>query len=109
MSKQDKDDVKKGAKPRRLVKAKAAEFKPGDTPYLEYDGQILNKDVPWKELVRDLLDNGHSITQIAVDIECPIRVVNQILVGNYDNLPFRNGARLVTRHCLDCPQHYSAS
>lgn len=88
-------------------KAKAPEFKPGDKPYLEYDGVLLNANVPWNELVSELEATGCTSTDIAQYAECELSTIQEISTENYDNLSFRAGARIVTLHHKRNPHMYS--
>lgn len=83
------------------------EFKPGDKPHLEYDGQILNHNVPWGELVTDIQACGYTQGDIAQYAECKLSVVEEIANNNYDNLCFRSGARIVTMHHTKNPHMYN--
>lgn len=74
------------------------EFKPGDKPFLEYDGTVLNANVPWDELVSELEASGCTAKDIAQYAECELSVIHEISKKIYDNLCFRSGARIVTMH-----------
>ena len=82
------------------------EFKPGDKPYLEYDGVILNANVPWNEIVTDIKEKHYSLSTIAAIAEATLGTLKAVLKQNYDSLPFRSGARLLTLHNRLYPQCY---
>lgn len=83
------------------------EFKPGDKPYCEFDGVLLNANVPWHELIADLKDKGCTIDDIAERIACPLEVLEQAQEKQYNNLAFRAGASLVTMHYEYCRECYA--
>jgi hypothetical protein len=94
------DDAKK-------VPKKAQEFKPGNTPYYEYDGTVLNANVPWNEVVTDLVTRGQSVKSIAEYAQCSVEVISAVLQKNFNVLCFRAGARIITLHCNFYPEAYS--
>ena len=73
-------------------------FKPGKTPHCEFDGAVLNANVPWNELVAELIARGKTEQQIADYAECDLSVIQAIQNNNYENLWFRTGARIITLH-----------
>jgi hypothetical protein len=75
------------------------QFKPGNKPYLEFDGTILNANVPWNEVVNDILKAGVSSAEISIETHLLPHVIGEILEGNYDGLCFKAGAMLITLHC----------
>lgn len=83
------------------------DFKPGDKPYYEYDGVILNANVAWDEVVLELQEAGKSVESIAAYAECDASIITNILEKKYDGLTFRAGARLLTMHCGAYPEDYS--
>lgn len=82
------------------------EFKPGDTPYYKYDGILLNANVPWSELVKDIEVCGYSLQNIADNAECELSVIQEVLEKNYDHLNFRTGTRIVTMYYAKNPHMY---
>lgn len=91
------------------VKVKSApEFKPGDKPYCEYDGAVLNANVPWNELVEELLQKGFTLKEVAEYAECPLETLIELQASQFDKLSFRSGARIVTMHCQHRPECYAA-
>lgn len=74
------------------------EFKPGDKPYTQFGNVMLNANVPWDELVNELIKSGQSMKQIADYAECPLDVIRNIRKGVFDGLHFRAGARICTLH-----------
>jgi hypothetical protein len=90
-----------------VIKSTKPEFKPGNKPYLEYDGVVLNANVPWNELVAELKNSGKTKSAIAKYAECELDVINQIEAKNFDNLCFRSGARIITLHSQQFPACYN--
>jgi hypothetical protein len=88
-------------------KSKKPEFKPGNKPYLEYDGCILNANVPWIAIVRELMECGVTENEIADYAECPLETIADILENNYETLSFRAGARMLTLHSNHFPICYA--
>jgi hypothetical protein len=97
--------AKKKSNPEKNMKVKS-DFKPGNKPYYEYNGTVLNANVPWDEVVLDLQEQGCPANKIAQYAECSLNVVKDILKKKYDGLCFRSCARLITLHSNHCPQVY---
>jgi lambda repressor-like predicted transcriptional regulator len=79
------------------------EFKPGNEPHLEYDGTVLNANVPWHEVVSQIMAEGITATAIAEEAGLSLQTINNILKEDYHGLYFKAGARLITiqyRVCL---------
>jgi hypothetical protein len=91
------------------LKSEPPEFKPADKPYLEYDGVILNANVPWHEVIADIVLQQYSLVDIAVFIEADIKTLEEVLKQNFDVLSFRAGARLITLHYRLCSACYSGA
>ncbi len=98
-----KDDKKDDGK-----KSKSLEFKPGNKPYYEYDGVVLNANVPWNELIVELVEARVSVVKIATYAQCSIATIIQLTKYNFENLSFRSGARIVTLHSIHRPEFYGA-
>jgi hypothetical protein len=88
------------------VKRKKSEFKPGNKPYLEYDGCVLNANVPWNELLSDLVASGFSHEAIATEIGTELQILSAIEAKDFENLSFRAGARMITMHSEARPENY---
>lgn len=97
---------KKSPMPKSIVIKSEAEFKPGSKPYLEFDGAMLNANVPWDELVLELNEHGCDNHEIAAYIECDTAIIMQIQAKNFKNLSFRAGARMITLHSKHYPDFY---
>jgi lambda repressor-like predicted transcriptional regulator len=83
----------------KIVSKKAKpEFKPGDKPYLEYDGVTLNANVPWHEIVTEIKEKNYSLSAIAAVAGTTLSALKEVLKQNFDVLSFRAGARLITLH-----------
>lgn len=82
-------------------------FKPGKTPYCEFEGTMLNADVAWDELVSDLIARGISEQAIADYAECDLSVIKELQEENYENLWFRAGAKISTLHCRSHTNRYT--
>lgn len=87
-------------------KTKQPEFKPGDKPYCQFGNIILNKNVPWAEVIVEILDKGYALNDIANYAETTLWVLNEVVKLNYDVLPFRAGARIITLHAELFPELY---
>ena len=74
------------------------EFKPGNTPFLKYGNEMLNADVEWDQVTRDILSSGCTITSLAEEMELPNDSIQEILNRNYHRLTFKLGARLLRIH-----------
>ena len=98
---------KKPLKDSGNVKKLEPEFKPGGRPYLEYDGSLLNGNVPWNELVCELFERGFSALQVADYAECSLETIAELQQSVFGNLSFRSGARIVTMHYQHRPEFYS--
>lgn len=81
-------------------------FKPGDKPYTEFGKEILNGNVAWDEVVQAILDTGYDKGELALDVGLQKAAVNRILAGEYDDIYFRAGARILTIHCRLFPHLY---
>ena len=55
------------------------EFKPGDTPSLEYNGEVLNGKVNWVETTQAVLSHGYTKSRLAQQLELTINHVEAIL------------------------------
>ena len=81
-------------------------FKPGNKPYCMFGKEVLNANVPWNEIVMDIKEKGYSLITIAQLAETDLTTIQEIIALNFENLPFRSGARLITQHCRLCIDHY---
>ncbi len=90
----------------RVIKRNVPEFKPGNEPHFEYDGLVLNGNVPWSEVLQTLLDKGITIKNIAIYAGCSQKVIHNALQKNYVGLCFRSGARILTFHCRVIGKEY---
>lgn len=82
------------------------EFKPGNTPYLQYDNTLLNADQDWAAILCEILIHGLTMEAVAEFIGVGMRAVDKILANDYTELNFRAGARLATLHCRYYPEQY---
>lgn len=89
------------------VTKSAPEFKPGNKPHLEYDGVLLNANVPWNELVDELVERGFTLLQVSDYAECSLDTVKELQESVFDNLSFRAGARIATMHYQHRPEFYA--
>jgi hypothetical protein len=97
---------KSGIKDETVKKSTKPEFKPGKKPYLEYDGVVLNTNVPWDELLGDLIASGFSHEVIATEIGTELEILKNIEAKDFENLSFRAGARMITMHSEAHPENY---
>ena len=98
--------IKKHVKPGRVIQpikghcptTKASnepEFKPGETPSLEYEGEVLNGNVNWVQTTKAVLSHGYTKSHLAHQLELTINHVESILKGDLTVLNFKRGARLL--------------
>jgi hypothetical protein len=78
--------------------AVAAEFKPGDKSYTQFGSETLNANVPWCEVLQEILIKGYSIGQLAKEVETTEQNLFNVLQENYQSLNFRTGARILSIH-----------
>jgi hypothetical protein len=82
------------------------EFKPGEESFCRFGKEFLNKNVPWHEVVADLVDRNYSLIAIAAFAQTQLSVIQEVGQRNFSTLSFRAGARLITLHYRLCPEHY---
>lgn len=79
------------------------EFKPGDKPYLEFGNEILNNNIPWSEVLADVMNKGGlSVSLIAGKLQTSINALKTIVDGNECPLTFKQGARLLNLQMTTC-------
>lgn len=79
--------------------AKKPEFKPGNKPYLVFGNEILNNNIPWSEVLRDLVSKAKlTVSDLAMRLETTIGVLETLLKTGECNLGFKQAARLLTIH-----------
>ena len=83
----------------------APEFKPGNTPHTQFGNEILNANVPWDQVVQEILTHKTQ-EQLANEVGTPLANIAKILKHNYRKLNFRTGARILTVHCHLYPAQY---
>ena len=81
-------------------------FKPGDKFYTEFGKEILNGSVVWNEVVQAILDTGYGKEQLALDVGLKRMAINRVLAGEYQDIYFRAGARILMIHCRLFPHLY---
>jgi hypothetical protein len=81
------------------------EFKPGNTPHTQFGNQTLNANVPWDQVVQEILVHKNQ-QELAVDLGMPLANVTKILKQNYRKLNFKTGARILMIHCNFYPAQY---
>ena len=86
---------------------KQSEFKPGNTPHTQYGDKILNANVPWSEIVNQILTRNYTIGRLAEEVKTSIAALNKILREDFSELNFRTGARILGVHCLLFPETFS--
>ena len=86
------------ARPIFIDECNLPEFKPGNTPYMQYGNQVLNENVAWNEVISDLCSHGLSMVEIAVRLDVDVCVVQAVTKENYAQLNFKTGARLLALH-----------
>lgn len=77
------------------------EFKPGNKPYLVFGNEILNNNIPWSEVLCDLIMKAElTLTDIAARLETTVDVLEMLLKTGESKLGFKQSARLLTIHDL---------
>jgi hypothetical protein len=87
------DDVKTNTLP---------EFKPGNTPYLKFGNEILNDNMPWRDMLDELLAKSDlTPSAIASFLDTTVSNLDDVINGNGCPLAFKQGAALVSlwRQC----------
>lgn len=83
------------------------EFKPGDTPHTQFGDEMLNFNVPWDQIVVEILTRDYTIAALAEKIQSTTSVVNKILKGDFSTLNFRTGARILGVHTELFPEKFA--
>ena len=83
------------------------EFKPGNTPETKFGDEMLNANVPWHEIVRQILTRNYTIGRLSEEVKTSIAALNKILREDFSELNFRTGARILGVHCLLFPETFS--
>lgn len=74
-----------------------AEFKPSDKPYLVFGNEVLNNNIPWSEVLREVhMKSGMTLAQIAARLQTSINNLGEFVNGNNCPISFKQGARLLT-------------
>ena len=77
------------------------DFKPGNKPYLVFGNEVLNNNIPWSEVLNDLVSKAElAIADIAARLETTREVLENLLKTGECGLGFKQGARLLTIHDL---------
>jgi hypothetical protein len=72
-------------------------FKPGNKPYCRFGNQVLNNNVPWKDILNDVLTtSGMSLSELSIKLETTVSTLCNVVNGNRCPLTFKQGARLLT-------------
>ena len=73
------------------------EFKPGNKPYLKFGNEILNDNLPWADILNEVLTkSGLNLSQIAGKLNTSINNLNNIVNGNACPLTLKQGAILLS-------------
>tara|TARA_R110000868_G_scaffold158036_3_gene385813 strand:+ start:69295 stop:69597 length:303 start_codon:yes stop_codon:yes gene_type:complete len=84
-----------------------AEFKPGATPSTNLGNEVLNHNIPWSEVVQDIIKTGYyTLAMLADKIDTKPIILNAIADGDDSNLDFKTGAKLLSVHCRLYPDVY---
>ena len=74
----------------------AYKFKTVNTPYYDLNGEILNNNIAWKEVLETILSNrNYNFAKLSRYLEVKQEVLNHILENNFSTLPFKAGAKLL--------------
>jgi hypothetical protein len=83
------------------------EFKPGNTPHTQYGNEVLNANVPWDQVVSEILTRDYTIAALAEEIKSTTSVLIKILKQDFSMLNFRTGARILGIHCQLFPEKFA--
>jgi hypothetical protein len=73
------------------------EFKPGNKPYCKFGNEMLNYNMPWKDILDEVLaSSGMSLSSLSVKLENTVSNLGNVVNGNDCPLTFKQGARLLT-------------
>jgi hypothetical protein len=86
---------------------KQPEFKPGNTPHTKLGDEMLNANVPWHEIVSQILTRNYTIGRLAEEVKTNIASLNKILKEDFSELNFRTGARILGVHCVLFPETFA--
>ena len=82
------------------------EFKPGSAPHAQYGDEVLNANVPWDQVVSEILTRDYTIAALAEEIKGTTSVIIKILKRDFSALNFRTGARILGVHCQLFPEKF---
>ena len=72
------------------------EFKPGNKPYLVFGNEVLNNNIPWSEVLNDILAKPDmSISKVAAELGTSINMLRSVVDGNSCPITFKQGAILL--------------
>jgi lambda repressor-like predicted transcriptional regulator len=81
------------------ITQRPVEFKPGNKPYLVFGNEVLNNNMPWHDILTELLaTSGMSLSELSVRLETTVSTLCNVVNGNECPLTFKQGARLLTLH-----------
>lgn len=83
------------------------EFKPGNTPHTQFGEQMLNFNVPWDQIVFEILTCDYTLAALAEKIQSTTSVLNKILKQDFSTLNFRTGARILGVHSQLFPDTFA--
>ena len=86
---------------------KQPEFKPGNTPHTKFGDEVLNANVPWDQVVSEILTRDYTIAGLAEEIKSTTSVLINVLKSDFSTLNFRIGARILGVHCVLFPETFA--
>lgn len=81
------------------------EFKPGSTPYTQYGNETLNANIPWYQIIQEILTH-YTQEQLLEETGLVNNDLLEILNQNYCKLNFKMGAKLLRIHSCFYPEQY---
>tara|TARA_R110000868_G_scaffold410505_2_gene698757 strand:+ start:8070 stop:8366 length:297 start_codon:yes stop_codon:yes gene_type:complete len=82
-------------------------FKPGQTAHTQLGDETLNANVPWADVINDILTSGqYSLDSLATKIQTTAANVMPLLDNDASPLDFKTGAKLLSVHCIVKPEMY---
>ena len=93
-------------KTKEIMIKETTDFRPGNTSYYEYHGEVLNGEIEWNEIILDLMARGYDEKSIATHAKCVPMTVYKVRQKNFDDLTFQQGARILAIHSRFHPVFY---
>lgn len=81
------------------------EFKPGNTVALQFGHEILNGNIDWRGVLKEILEHSdYTIEDIATKLAASAPAVYGLLSDDTSGLGFKQGAQLLGLHFQVMPE-----